>query len=172
LANTRSIIDDPFLSKSKDRVRLGDSVTLSLTFKIKGSIRESFTPKNWERAYNKHDNILRMTIWVTLKSGRNTIVALKFVRKAVLFWTRNPKIPYRIWASVIKDDMPFHTLSIEEIQSMLFDVNKIIELKGDEIKLGNRKLIAEIKVSWGTHQYTQSTIISNKSNSVEIEFTE
>ena len=113
-----------------------------------------------------------MTIWVSLKSGRNTIVALKFVRKAVLFWTRNPKIPYRIWASVIKDDMPFHALSVEEIQSMLFDVNKIIELKGDEIKLGYRKLFAEIKVSWGTHQYTQSTIISNKSNNVEIEFTE
>ena len=38
-----------------------NTVTLSLNFTIKGFIREIFTQKNWEKAYNKHDNILRVT---------------------------------------------------------------------------------------------------------------
>src|SRR5215510_7081812 len=103
-----SFIADASLSKSQDSFKSGQPLTLSLSFKVDGAIREVFSQKNWERAYNKHDNGFRMTIEVDLKSGRKILVPIKFVRKAALFWTRNPKIPHRIWVSVVKDDSPFY----------------------------------------------------------------
>ncbi|HJS82022.1 MAG TPA: hypothetical protein VJ742_04220, partial [Nitrososphaera sp.] len=68
-----SFIADANFSKSQDSVKADQPLTLSLSFKIQGSIREAFSQKNWERAYNKHDNGFRLTIQVDVKSGRKTI---------------------------------------------------------------------------------------------------
>ena len=163
-----SFIADASLAKSQDSVKAGQPLTLSLSFKIDGAIRQAFVQKNWERAYNKHDNGFRMTIEVDVKSGRKTVLPLKFVRKAALFWTRNPKIPFRIWVSVVKDDTPFYPLTEEEARSQLFDVNKVIELSGSDFDSGSHKLHAEIRVSWGKHEYTEPTEIKGKSNEVEL----
>ena len=163
-----SFIADASLAKSQDSVKAGQPLTLSLSFKIDGAIRQAFVQKNWERAYNKHDNGFRMTIEVDVKSGRKTVLPLKFVRKAALFWTRNPKIPFRIWVSVVKDDTPFYPLTEEEARSQLFDVNKVIELSGRDLDSGAQKLHAEIRVSWGKHDYTEPMEIKAKSNEIEL----
>ncbi len=163
-----SFIADAALSKSQDNVKSDQPLTLSLSFKVDGAIRQAFDQKNWERAYNKHDNGFRMTIEVDIKSGRKTIMPIKFVRKAALFWTRNPKIPYRIWVSIVKDDTPFYPLAVEEARSLLFDVNKVIELNGSDLDSGTHKLHAEINVSWGKHEYTEPTKISGRSNEIEL----
>jgi len=167
-STNQSFISDPVLTKSQDRVRRGETLTLSIGFKISGTIREVFDQKNWERAYNKHDNVFRMNFEIDLKSGRKNIVVAKFVRKAPLFWTRNPKIAYRIWVSVVKDDMPFYPLSVEEAKAQLFDVNKIIELDYSKLQKGVHKLHADIKVRWGRHNYTEPVEINGKSNCVEV----
>src|SRR5688572_19320260 len=99
-----NFIADANFSKSQDSVKADQPLTLSLSFKINGAIRESFVQKNWERAYNKHDNGFRLMIEVDVKSARKTVLELKLVRKAALFWTRNPKIPHRIWVSIVKDE--------------------------------------------------------------------
>jgi hypothetical protein len=138
---------------------------LHLSFTIEGAIRDAFVQKNWEKAYNKHDNGFRMTIEVEIKSGRKTVMPLKFVRKAALFWTRNPKIPHRIWVSIVKDDTPHYPLSVEEAQSQLFDVSKVIELPSD---LTGQKLSADISVHWGKHEYTEPDKISAKTNAIEM----
>ena len=163
-----SFIAEAALAKSQDSVKAGQPLTLSLSFKIQGAIRDAFNQKNWERAYNKHDNGFRMTIEVDIKSGRKTIMPIKFVRKAALFWTRNPKIPYRIWVSIVKDETPFYPLEIEEAKSTLFDVNKVIELSGNDLDSGTHKLYAEIKVSWGKHDYTEPAEIKAKSNEIDL----
>lgn len=164
-----SYIADATLSKSQESVRSGQPLTLSLSFKIEGKIRDAFNQKNWERAYNKHDNSFRMTIAIDIKSsGRKTITQTKFVRKAVLFWTRNPKISYRIWISIIKDDAPVYPLTIEEAKSMFFDVNKVIELSGNDLDSGANKLHATIKVLWGKHEYTEPMEIKGTSNEIEL----
>jgi hypothetical protein len=139
-----------------------------LSFKIEGAIREAFTQKNWERAYNKHDNIFRLNFEVQIKSGRKVVVPLKFVRKAALFWTRNPKIPYRIWVSVVKDDNPYYPLKEEEARSALFDVSKVIELSGEQLDSGSHQLVANIVVSWGRHEYAKPEKVTATSNSVEL----
>lgn len=168
MADATSFIASATLSKSQESVGPDHPFTLSLSFRIEGSIREAFSQKNWERAYNKHDNGFRMTIEVDLKSGRKTIVPIRFVRKASLFWTRNPKIPYRIWVSIVKDDTPHYPLSEEEAKSFLFDVNKVIELSGTQLDSGRHKLHTDIKVSWGKHQYTEPSEIQGRSNDIEM----
>jgi hypothetical protein len=163
-----SFIAGATLEKSQDSVKSGQPLTLSLSFKVDGGVREVFSQKNWERAYNKHDNGFRMTIEVDIKSGRRTVMPIKFVRKAALFWTRNPKIPFRIWVSIVKDDAPFYPLTEEEAKSLLFDVNKVIELSGSDLDSGTQKLYADIRVSWGKHEYTDPTEIKARSNEVEL----
>lgn len=167
--NLSSYITGATLEKSHDSTSPDRPVTLSLSFKIDGAIREAFTQKNWERSYNKHDNGFRMTIEVDIKSGRKKIMPVKFVRKAALFWTRNPKIPHRIWVSIVKDETPYYPLTVEEAQSLLFDVNKVIELGGGkDLPTGAHTLSADIHVSWGKHDYTEPAEISGRSNEVEL----
>lgn len=167
-APTNSYLSDIRLEKSQDGTRPDQPLALNLSFKINGAIREAFTQKNWERAYNKHDNVFRMTVEVKLKSGRKTILPAKFIRKAALFWTRNPKIPHRIWVSIVKDDSPHYPLSVSEAQVLLFDVNRTIELELKEIESGVNTLIADVKVSWGKHEYTEPAEIAGKSNEVKL----
>ena len=129
MSTDKTFITNVELERSNDKFRADENVTINVKFAVMGAFREAFNEKNWERAYNKHDNAFRMTIEVDLKSGRKTILPLKFSRKAVLFWTRSPKIPYRIWVSIIKDETPFYPMTVEEAKSLLFDVNKVIEVK-------------------------------------------
>ena len=163
-----SFIDSATLAKSQESVRPDQPLTLSLSFRIQGSIRDAFSQKNWERAYNKHDNGFLMKIEIDLKSGRRRIALIKLMRKAALFWTRNPKLPYRIWVSIIKDDAPFYPLTEDEAKSLLFDVNKVIELKGSDLNSGTHKLYADIKVSWGKHVFTEPNQIKGRSNYIEL----
>jgi hypothetical protein len=170
LTCSRSIITDVVLSKSQDRVSVGEILTLSLGFKIIGDIREAINQKNWERAYDRHDNAFRMSIKLDLKSGRKTILPIKFARKAIMFWTRSPKIANRIWISIVKDDMLFYPVTVEEARSFLFDVNRIIELNTENLDSGVHKLFAEIEVTWGKHTYTEPTVIAGRSNEVQVTF--
>jgi hypothetical protein len=163
-----SFIDSVTLAKSQESVRPDQPLTLSLSFRIQGSVREAFSQKNWERAYNKHDKGFLMKIEIDLKSGRRRITLIKLVRKAALFWTRNPKIPYRIWVSIVRDDTPFYPFTEEEAKSLLFDVNKVIELKGSDLNSGTHKLYTDIRVSWGKHVYIQPNEIKGRSNDIEL----
>ena len=162
------MIVDAKLSRLQDKEKKGESLTLSLSFKIQGNIREVFDQKNWERAYNIHDNVFRITTEISLKDGRKAILQNKFVRKAILFWTRSPKIPFRIWVSIIKDDTPYYPTTVEEAKSLLFDINKFIELNGYDFKRGSREFSTDIKVSWRKHFYTNPTVITGRSNAVTI----
>ncbi len=162
------MIVDAKLSRLQDKEKKGESLTLSLSFKIQGNIREVFDQKNWERAYNIHDNVFRIYMEISLKDGRKAILQNKFVRKAILFWTRSPKIPFRIWVSIIKDDTPFYPTTVEEAKSLLFDINKFIELNGYDFKRGSREFSTDIKVSWGKHFYTNPAVITGRSNAVTI----
>jgi len=168
LTHDRSMIIDAVLSKSQDKVRIGENLTLSLGFKIVGDIREAINPKCWERAYDRHDNAFRMSTRVDLRSGRKMILQIKFIRKAIIFWTRNPKIANRIWISIVKDDMLSYPTTVEEARSFLFDVNKIIELNTQNLQSGVHNLFADIEVTWGKHTYAEPQVIAARSNSIEV----
>ena len=151
----RSLISDIKLGTSHESIRANETLALSRGFNIGGLIREIFSQKNWERAYDKHDNVFRLTVLLDVRVGRKFIDKIKFVRKAVLFWTRNPKLSYRVWISVIKDEIPYYPLTVEEAKSLLFDVTKTIELESNDLKKGENQIQIDIIVSWGRHLYTE-----------------
>ena len=143
---------------------------LRLSFSITGSIRAAFNQSSWEKAYNKHDNSFRLKIRIAIKIKNQTVLTREYVRKAVLFWTRNPKVPFRIWIFIVQENVPLYPLSVEEAQSFMFDVNKTFEVAGDhQGKSKNDDIHAEIRVSWGRHDFTEPVEISTKSNSTRLE---
>ncbi|MGA7370680.1 MAG: hypothetical protein WBX01_16275 [Nitrososphaeraceae archaeon] len=164
-----------FISETKletvhENEESGNVGQLRLSFSITGTIRSAFNQSSWEKAYNKHDNSFRLKIRIDLKISNQTMLTKEYVRKAVLFWTRNPKVPFRIWIFIVQEDVPLYPLSVEEAQSLMFDVNKIIEVNGDQ--RGSSKdgdIHAEIRVSWGRHDFTEPVEISVKSNSTRLD---
>ena len=164
----KSFISDTKLSTSHDNIRSNEILTLSLAFKIDGLIREIFSQKNWERAYDKHDSGFRLTVQLELKVCRKTVDNIKFVRKAILFWTRNPKISYRVWISIIKEETPYYHLAIEEAKSLLFDVTKSIVLDSNLLKKGENHIQITMKVSWGKHLYTERSELWEETKFVNV----
>ena len=129
-------IDSIVLKSNKVTTDNKNVVNLNLSFAIKGIIRNVFTQKNWEKAYNKHDNILRLIIELDIKNNGKTIETKKLIRKAILFWTRNPRINHRIWISIVKNDSPYYPLEEEEARTLLFDFQEDIEIDMDQLKKG------------------------------------
>jgi hypothetical protein len=164
----RSFISHIKLGTSHESIRPDETLTLSLGFNIDGLIREIFSQKNWERAYDKHDNGFRLTVLLVLRVCRKTVDNIKFVRKAVLFWTRNPKLSYRVWISLIKEETPYYPLTIEEAKSLLFDVTKTIVLDSKMLKKGENNIQISIKVSWGKHLYTERSELLGETKVVKV----
>ena len=163
-----SSISDIKLGTSHETISSNDTITLSVGFKIDGLIREIFSQKNWERAYDKHDNGFRLTFLLELRVCRKTVDNIKFVRKAILFWTRNPKLSYRVWISIIKDETPYYPLAIEEAKSLLFDVTKSIVLDSNLLKKGENHIQISINVSWGKHVYTERSDLRGETKFVNV----
>lgn len=161
-------LDSIVLSKITNQNKSSDLIFFSLSLKINGRIRELFNQSLWEKAYNKFDNTFRITINVDLKSGNKILYSIKFVKKAVFFWTRNPRIPHRIWIFIVKDDSPFYPESEEEAKTLLFDIEKTIELNPSKITKKISKIYANVKISWGKHNFTEPTKLEGKSNEEEI----
>ena len=164
-----NFISEARLENLQDIREISTNVLLRLSFSIGGTIRSVFNQTSWERAYNKHDNSFRLKIRVALKINNRNIFTREFVRKAVLFWTRNPKIPFRIWVFIVQEDVSLYPLSIQEVQSLMFDVDKTLEISGDELKIiGSSDIHADVRVSWGRHAFTEPVELSAKSNSTRI----
>jgi hypothetical protein len=168
LTELQNKIENARLISPRTELNSDKRVTLRIAFTIGGKIREVFDQKSWERAYNLHDNLFRIKIDIDLKSGSKKLAHSGSLRKASLFWTRNPKLSYRIWILIIKDDTTFYPSSIEEARSLLFDVEKDIAVDGSQIDVGKQDLHAQIRVWWGKHQYTPSCELKSKTNKISL----
>lgn len=162
-------LDNIVLTNITTKTNSKELVSFNLSLKINGKIRELFKQSLWEKAYNKFDNIFRISINVDFKSKSQVISSVKFVRKAVFFWTRNPKIHHRIWIFIVKDDTPFYPESEEEAKSLLFDIDKVVELETSAITDKVSKLYANVTISWGKHNFTEPTKLIGKSNEEKIQ---
>jgi hypothetical protein len=167
---SKSYINDVIIKSSEKSVK--DPIKLKVSFSIQGLIREVFIQRNWEKAYDKHDNYLRIGIELAIKNNGKIIETIKTARKAILFWTRNPKINHRIWVSIVKDESPYYPLKEEEARTALFDFEKDIELKRNNMKKGKNKISVTAKVSWANHEYIGKDMITKDSNVEEIEIDE
>ena len=171
----KSYISEIELEKLADKFKLDENVAVNLKFSVLGSFRESFNEKNWERAYNKHDNLFKLKYGIKLHTGglrkREISKPIDTYRKAALFWTRNPKLTRmaekKVWVQISKNFEPFIPMTQTEAQEMLLDFNEKIEFKASDLGAGIHKIEAEVYVSWPKHDYTDS--FDEKSNSKEIE---
>jgi hypothetical protein len=166
LAGISNKIENVKLSSSRTDLKSNEQVTFRITFRIGGKIRQVFDQKNWERAYYLHDNLFRIKIDIDLKSGSKKLVHNCSLRKASLFWTRNPKVPYRIWILIIKDDTTFYPSTVEEAQSLLFDIEKELTVNASHFNVGEQEVHAQIRVWWGKHHYISTCELNSKTNKV------
>lgn len=164
----KSLISDIKLDTPHKSIGSNTILTLDLGFSIAGLIREIFSQKNWERAYDKHDNAFRLSVYLDVRAAGKSVNKIKFVRKAVLFWTRNPKLSYRVWISIIKDETPYYPLTIEEAKSLLFDVTKTIELQSNNLVKGENEIKIDITVSWGRHIYTEPVELHAQTETLKV----
>ena len=166
-----SYIDGLTLMRSSNSIEKENIIAFTLGFDLKGSIRNQLTQKNWEKAYNKHDNSLRITVNLDIKINGKVTNTIKLVRKAIFFWTRNPKIAHRIWIMIMKDETPFYPLEEEEARQLLFDFEKNIEIEKDYFRKGKNNISISVKLSWGKHTFIDKQKIEKETNVEQLELT-
>src|SRR5438093_3158225 len=80
----------------------------------------------------------------------------RFVRRGVFFWTRNPELPYRVWATIATEfETILYPKTEEEAQTMLFDVTRTFELPASKLGKGHHTLEAKVHAKWGKHVFTE-----------------
>lgn len=175
MSGEKSFISEIEFEKSNNKFKEDENVVINVKFSVLGALRKAFNEKNWETAYNKHDNVFKLKYGVKLyTTGLRKHELGKPVntyRKAAIFWTRNPKLTQiaekKIWVQIAKNFEPFIPNTEAEAQELLLDFNEKMEFKASELGDGKHKVEAEVFVSWLKHDYTES--FSDKSHSKEIE---
>lgn len=168
-------IEQASVSVSPEHAKLDDNLAFTVSFKLNGGIRRNFVRRLWEAAYDERDLGLRMAYRVELSRQRSKLLPsaeLKrdmFVRRGVFFWTRNPELPYRVWATIATEfETILYPKSEEEAQSMLFDVTRSFEVPASTLGKGQHALEAKVHAKWGKHIFTESGEAAAKTSSAKI----
>ncbi len=162
-------------SCSPQKAKINDTLGLTVGFQINGGIRRNFVRRLWEQAYDQHDTGFRLGYWATIVKNkplsiRSTKVREdKFVRRAVFFWTRNPELPYRVWATVATEfETILYPKTEAEAQGMLFDVTRTFEIPASKLGEGSHSLEARIRGKWGKHIFTETGQAQGKSPALKV----
>ncbi|HYC11925.1 MAG TPA: hypothetical protein VEC02_04610 [Nitrososphaerales archaeon] len=148
----------------------GDTVKVSLRFRIVGGLREAFHPDIWTVSWEDFDKILRLTIRMSVGVKRGLLTrklaeVKKEVRKASFYWSRDPDLPYRIWAMIVPEDggPPRIPSSVEDAQKEMLDVAKTFELPASDLGRGRHALVGEVYARWGRRSFIEKGEVSSKS---------
>ena len=172
-------ISEVSLEKAPEKFKEGENVTVNVKFSITGALRQAFNEKNWEKAYNKHDNVFKLRYGIKLYSGglrkREIGKTLDAYKKVALFWTRNPKLTQmgekKVWVQISKNFEPFIPKNQVEAQEVLLDFDEKMHFNASELGVGKHKIGAEIYVSWFKHDYAEPFDQKAHSKEIEIEIT-
>jgi hypothetical protein len=170
-----AVIEDATISCSPQRASIDDGLAITVNFKINGGLRRNFVRKLWEAAYDEHDLGLRIAYYVSLEKHRakplpgSEVKKDKFVRRASFFWTRNPELPYRVWATVATEfETILYPKTEEEAQGMLFNVTRNFEIPAKSLGPGDHALEAKVRVKWGKHIFTEKGEVSGKTGTLKV----
>jgi len=168
-------IQETSIKVSPEHAKLDDSLAFTVSFKLNGGIRRNFVRHLWEVAYDEHDLGLRMAYRVDLTKQRAKILPGselkrdKFVRRGVFFWTRNPELPYRVWATIATEfETILYPKTEEEARTMLFDVTRTFEIPASKLGKGKHTLEANIHAKWGKHVFTERGEASAKTGGLKV----
>jgi hypothetical protein len=155
---------------------LGDTIKANVGFRIVGGLREAFHPDVWTVAWEDFDKILRLTLRISLKDQggirpRRLAEIKKEVRRASFYWSRDPDLPYRIWAMIMPEDggPPRIPHNVEDAKSKMLDVEKDFSIPASALGPGRHKLIAEARGKWGRRSFIEKGEAESKSKPLVIE---
>ena len=166
----RTRIDRVNLFADKKAYASGDTVHLNVGFWIVGGLREAFHPDVWTVAWEDFDKLVRLTLRVSVGMagglrGRKIAGAKKEVRKASFYWSRDPDLPYRIWAMIVPEDggPPKIPRNVEDAKSKMMDMEKDFQFPATSLGPGDHRLFAEAKVKWGRRSFIEKGEVASKS---------
>lgn len=152
-----------------------DMVKASVSFRVVGGLREAFHPDVWTVAWEDFDKILRLTMKLTLKSksgirSRKIAEIEKEVRRASFYWSRDPDLPYRIWAMIVPEDggPPKIPRNVEDAKSKMLDVEKEFDFPASTLGSGTHTLVAEARGRWGRRSFIEKGEVKSRSKPLVI----
>jgi len=163
------------LLSDKKSYSLADTIQANVSFRIAGGVREAFHPDVWTVAWEDFDKIIRLTMHVSLGlqgglRSRRLAEVKKEVRKASFYWSRDPDLPYRIWAMIVPEDggPPKIPRSVEDAKAKMLDVEKEFQFQASAIGKGSHKLVADASARWGRRSFIEKGEVSSKSKPLVI----
>jgi len=168
-------LTDLNITCSPQKAKLDDNLAFTVSFKLRGGLRRNYVRSLWEKAYDDHDMGFRVGYWVSLVKRKGRLLSVevkkdKFVRRGVFFWTRNPELPYRVWATVATEfETILYPKTEEEAQNMLFDVTRTFEVPAKKLGRGQHSVAARVGVKWGKHVFTERGQATAKSPTLKVQ---
>lgn len=169
-------IDAVVVTTDKKSYAVGDTIKANVGFRIVGGLREAFHPDVWTVAWEDFDKILRLTTKLTLaaKAGvrsRRLGEIKKEVRKASFYWSRDPDLPYRIWAMIVPEDggPPKIPRNVEDAKAKMLDFEREFRFPASALGAGRHSLFADVKSKWGRRSFIEKGEVASKSRPVVIE---
>jgi hypothetical protein len=167
---------DVQLMTDKKSYSIEESVGANLGFRVVGGLREAFHPDVWTMAWEDYDKIVRLTLEasVGVRRGlgfRQLSKTGKEVRRASFYWSRDPDLPYRIWAMIMPEDggAPQIPRNVEDAKSRMLNVTKSFQIPASKIGRGKHWLAGSAAVAWGRRSFIEKGRLSARSNPVAVE---
>jgi len=163
------------LAADKRSYANSDTIRANTSFKIAGGLREAFHPDIWTVAWEDFDKILRLTLHLDLSQeglrSKKLAEIRKEVRKASFYWSRDPDLPYRIWAMIVPEDggPPKIPRSVEDAKSKMLDVEKEFQIPASALGPGRHRLVVNARVKWGRRSFIEKGELSSKSKPLVIQ---
>ena len=169
-------IDFAHLVSDKKAYSQKDDIKLIAGLRIVGGLREAFHPDVWTVAWEDFDKILRLTIKIMVKAQgglrtRKVAESKKAVRRASFYWSRDPDLPYRIWAMIVPETggPPIIPHSVEDAKAKMLDVEREFIIPASSLGAGKHKLVAEAECKWGRRSFIEKGQASSRSRPLVIE---
>ncbi len=169
-------LDNVRLITDKKSYSTGDTVNVNVAFRVVGGLREAFHPDVWTVAWEDFDKIMRLTLKESVGTQRGLLTKTlarmrKDVRRASFYWSRDPDLPYRIWAMIMPEDggPPQIPRSVEDAKRRMLDVEKSFRFPASALGEGKHRLVGKASAAWGRRSFIEKGAVSSKSKPVVID---
>ncbi|MDG6899885.1 MAG: hypothetical protein JRM91_05020 [Nitrososphaerota archaeon] len=171
-----TVIDRISLVTDKKNYASEDTVKVNVAYRVVGGLREAFHPDVWTVAWEDFDKRMPLTIRLALGARRGIRPrkldeVKKEVRRASFYWSRDPDLPYRIWAMIMPEDggPPKIPRNVEDARSKMFDFEKEFRFPASSLGPGHHGLFAEVWVRWGRRSFIEKGAVKSTSKPVVVE---
>jgi hypothetical protein len=171
-----TVAEKAALTSDKKTYGLSDSVKISTGFRILGGLREAFHPDVWTVAWEDFDKIVRLSFKMEIGvqrgvTSRKVAGTKKELRKSSFYWSRDPDLPYRIWAMIMPEDggPPIIPRDVEDARAKMLDFQKDFVIPADDLGAGRHKLISNAGALWWRKSFIEKGKVKTKSDPLVIE---